>query len=409
MKQKYTFNLYTMRRAAMFLLSCLLIVGLLSGSVQNIFAETFRELQGESSKIQKKISRANRQATELEELAQTLEEAIEELDEEIAQSNREIKRTTKKVEGLQVLLDAAHEELDAKKALLRANMRELYKRADVSTFELLASSESFSEFIDEQEYLERLKLSIQDTTEAVLEISLDISGRQNEQKELLLMQETMKESLADAREERELLLDETTNEGLRLRKYSQNLTKRQQEINREFLRMSQMISTDGGGGYPWASALCVYTDEPDGACLHPDDSARHYEWYFGNNKKDRLDPWGYFLRNCTSYVAWRSAQEGFALDTAGPNRRSLGDGGSWGDKKNVAKYEELSVGREPKVGSFAVFKLSGFGHVAFVEEISGDRVRISEYNFAPFGSGGYSERWIPRYQPSSYVYTPYSK
>lgn len=377
---------------------------LVSGLPLSLWAQNAQELVNESSEIRQELEETVEETLRLQEQAMSLEEAIEELDEEIEEQNKEIKRLNRVIDALQERLDEAQAELSAKAALLRANMRTLYKRGDVSTFELMASSDSFSEFIDEQEYLERLKDQIQGMTREIYDIQQSIRQQQNEQRELLVQQESVKESLAEMRAEREELLDETLSEEERLREHSQSLVARQQEINRELIRMSQIVTTEGTGGYPWADALCVYTNAHVGPCRHPTDSWGDFEWYV-DDKNNRRDEWEFFYRNCTSYVAWRSAQDGFEITPPAPGRSGLGDAGSW--HKNASRYDELSVGTEPRVGSFAVFANGPFGHVAYVERISGDRVLISEYNL--IADGMYSERWIPRYQPTAYVYTPYSR
>ena len=395
----------TVARVSLLVTTVVLTASLLvSGLPFNLWAQNAQELVNESSEIRQELEETVEETLRLQEQAVSLEEAIEELDEEIEEQNKEIKRLNRVIDALQERLDEAQAELSAKAALLRANMRTLYKRGDISTFELMAASDSFSEFIDEQEYLERLKDQIQGMTREIYDIQLSIRRQQNEQRELLVQQESVKESLAEMRAEREELLDETLSEEERLREHSQSLVARQQEINRELIRMSQIVTTEGTGGYPWANALCVYTDAPVGPCRHPTDSWGDFEWYV-DDKSNRRDTWEFFYRNCTSYVAWRSAQDGFEITPPAPGRSGLGDAGSW--HKNASRYDELSVGTEPRVGSFAVFANGPFGHVAYVERISGDRVLISEYNL--IADGMYSERWIPRYQPTAYVYTPYSR
>ncbi|CAN5618897.1 cell wall hydrolase P40 [soil metagenome] len=407
MLQKLThkINQSYIRRISVVFVLLVFFTAIISGLGFDASAQTARELQNQATELQSAITDANERASKLDEKARDLEEALEQLDKQIEESQKKIASTGEKIAVLQGDLDKAQAELDRHKGLLRSNMRALYKRGDVSDFELLASSESFSEFIDEQEYLERLKLSIQESTSKVLELRLSIQAQQDEQKELLRQQQTVKRSLDEARQEREQLLDNTRNEETRLREYSQNLGERQREINRELLRLSRVVNVSGAGGYPWANTLCLYTDSVQGPCRHPENSVGDYEWYVSGNTNDRKDPWGYFYRNCTSYVAWKSATMGFELDLDGPNRRSLGDGGAWG--ANASKYRELSTGDTPKVGSFAVFNIGGFGHVAYVEKVVGNEILVSEYNFV--ADGVYSERWISRYQPNEYVYTPFSQ
>lgn len=94
-------------------------------------------------------------------------------------------------------------------------------------------------------------------------------------------------------------------------------------------------------------------------------------------------PTGY--HNCTLYVAWRLAQAGM------PN-----PGRSWG---NAAQWA-ASIGggnRNPSVGAIAWWGTSrggGYGHVAYVEQVSGSNVYIRADNYV--SQGGYTTSgWIP--------------
>lgn len=274
-------------------------------------------------------------------------------------------------------------------------MRSLYVRGDASTVELLVASDSFSEFIDEQEYLDRIKSAIQDSANEVVALQEKIEGQKAEQESLLVQQKNAKQRLNDARAERQQLLDETVSEEERLKDHSRALAQRQSEINQELARLTRVVNNTGSGNYPWPNAICAATGSTSGNCWN-------YEWYL-DGSGNRRDPWGYFLRNCTSYVAWKSAQMGLELSGNG----SMGHGGSWA--YNADKYG-LSTGYTPKAGAFAVFSGGAFGHVAYVEAVSGNEVLVSEYNYVAHGV--YSERWIDLdtyAAPSEYVYTPWAQ
>src|SRR3990167_9494584 len=85
------------------------------------------------------------------------------------------------------------------------------------------------------------------------------------------------------------------------------------------------------------------------------------------------DQWGYDLRNCTSYVAWRVAKE-FGKDISG-----WGDADKWETGAANAGY---TVDSTPETGDIAQWNST---HVAFVEEVfpqegGGYKVRVSEFN-----------------------------
>jgi surface antigen len=93
------------------------------------------------------------------------------------------------------------------------------------------------------------------------------------------------------------------------------------------------------------------------------------------------DGFGYGCRQCASYAAWRIAKE-------------TGIYYRWGNAKDFtqnarnAGYEYL--GTNPQPGSIAVMDPAkagqGYGHIAWVEAVSGGMVTISQYNY-DYGQG----------------------
>ncbi|HSW36745.1 MAG TPA: CHAP domain-containing protein [Candidatus Saccharimonadales bacterium] len=99
------------------------------------------------------------------------------------------------------------------------------------------------------------------------------------------------------------------------------------------------------------------------------------KWYY-------RDQWGYDLRNCTSYIAWRSAAQ-FGKDVSG-----WGNAADWANKAKAAGY---TVDTTPEAGDIAQWDATSsnsFGHVAFVESVnSNGTVNISQFNKALDGNG----------------------
>jgi septal ring factor EnvC (AmiA/AmiB activator) len=199
-------------------------------------AESVEDLRNKSQALQQQIEESNKKAQELAQQADSLKAAIESFDIQIAQANRQIELLSNEIQRLEMELDAAQKELDRQKEMLRASMRALYKRSGASTIEMLASSDSFSEFIDEQEYLERLKVSIQDSANKVVELREQIKAQRDEQKELLEQQQAVKRSLDNARAERSRLLQITEGEEAAYRQQIERLQKKREEVEKELTR-----------------------------------------------------------------------------------------------------------------------------------------------------------------------------
>lgn len=171
-----------------------------------VSAESIDNLRNKTEKLEKEIAASDKKAQALQKKGKSLQGAISALDSEISQANAQIQLTTTKINRLQKELENTQKELDRQKELLKASMRALYKRGDASTVELIVGSDSFSEFMDEQEYLERLKIGVQESTDKVITLKQQIESQQNEQIELKGQQEAARKSLYATRAERQELL-----------------------------------------------------------------------------------------------------------------------------------------------------------------------------------------------------------
>ena len=109
--------------------------------------------------------------------------------------------------------------------------------------------------------------------------------------------------------------------------------------------------------------------------------------------------WG----QCTWYV-WGRAKQKLDISLPGWN-----DAGTWADSARNAGY---IIDYNPTPDSIAVWPCSnyyvsgywyGYGHVAYVEEVNGDQMAISEGNWA---GQNYSEKWISTTDARGYVSAP---
>src|SRR6201989_1768599 len=119
----------------------------------------------------------------------------------------------------------------------------------------------------------------------------------------------------------------------------------------------------------------------------PRTCAKHIWFYNGSYG----DPWGFALRNCTSFVAWRlratNGFDDFVNDM---------DGGHWG---KPAAWDEAArtlgclVDDVPAVGAVAQTDAGSHGHVAWVTAVGNGTVTVEEYNMLV--AGGYGVRTVP--------------
>jgi surface antigen len=119
----------------------------------------------------------------------------------------------------------------------------------------------------------------------------------------------------------------------------------------------------------------------------PRECAKHI-WYYNGSYGD---PWGFALRNCTSFVAWR------LRDTNGLDAFENHFGGvHWGNAEHwdeAASSLGYRVDDVPAIGAVAQTDDGRVGHVAWVSAIGDGTVTVEEYNHSV--AGGYGVRTVP--------------
>ena len=133
------------------------------------------------------------------------------------------------------------------------------------------------------------------------------------------------------------------------------------------IRRPMSRSTVIGDNYPWPNAAVPYVE---------------------------VDPWGFYKRECVSFVAYRlSTVNGFTIPYA------YGNANLWGYR---AQNEGYRVDMNPSAGSVAWFTGNKGFHVAWVVGVNGENVEIEEYNYGY--TNRYNHRFIPRNSASGYIH-----
>lgn len=122
----------------------------------------------------------------------------------------------------------------------------------------------------------------------------------------------------------------------------------------------------------------------------------------GHAKDDGADPWGYFFRECVSFVASRLKNEGVnpKLFTG------LGNGSDWGS----ARVPHSSTPRVGDIAQYGAGSLYG-NHVAVVTDVKGNKYREEGYNFGNPPNGKYynSAQWHDASDASTFLRFPGTK
>ena len=127
--------------------------------------------------------------------------------------------------------------------------------------------------------------------------------------------------------------------------------------------------------YPWDDAVDVYPADYDwgyATCPTSDTNCKALTMVKNGVTYGVYDPWNYYLRNCTSYVAYRINKEFNGRSIAG-----WGNGIDFDEKATAAGY---SINGNPQVGDIAQWNTGLYGHVAYVYAVNNGVASIAEYN-----------------------------
>lgn len=270
-------------------------------------------------------------------------------------------------------ISAAERELAKLKSQLQEIIRVMYEEGQISSLEIIAKSGSFSEYVNRSEYLEQINLKVKQSSDGVvaLRTKLENDKKQLEENKARVTKEKEKivaerNALAVSRNARNLLLVQTKGDETA---YKKLLNKLYAERAALAARNGEVVRGGGTGGYP-------YTNSCGG-----------------------VDPWRFYKCQCTSYAAWNWNR------VQGKSWQRTQSGNAW-NWPALARDQGYTVSSQPRVGAIAVWGINqvpgGYGHVAIVTAVYGNRMSVAEYNYTI--PEGYGTRDNVSYSGLSFIY-----
>ncbi|MDB5170131.1 MAG: hypothetical protein JWN82_527 [Candidatus Saccharibacteria bacterium] len=263
----------------------------------------------------------------------------------------------------------AQAQVDYQKKVLGADLRAMYIEGHMTTIESLATSNNLSDYVDKEENRTAVQNSIQTSLDKIAKLQAQLQTQREQVASLLAQQRAQASQLSSDRAEQSSLLSYNKSQQVA---YNAQTSQNQSKLNAliaaqraannsssvssggyAFVRFSGAVRDFSPSDYPYANAGFSMSTAP------------------GCNDNDGPDKWGYCTRQCVSYAAW-------AVEASG---RSAPYG--WGNAKNWddrARAANIPVYSSPAVGDIAVSNSGTWGHVMYVEAVSGDRIYVSQYN-----------------------------
>lgn len=353
--------------AAVFVLA---VSPVLQNSTAQVFADPYdqriNELNGSIDQNQKKIA-------ELKSQGDTLANKLESARLETANLQAKIDANEAKNAQLKAQITEAEAKITENKRILANSIRKLYIDGDISSLEILASSKSLSDYVDKQEYRDRVKNKIATLTSQVEELKVQMEKQQVEVENLIRDQVGMRVDLQSKQDELDKLLSDTRGQE---DAYQRQVAADNSEVNR--LRQEQAAANasrlsprNGGISYVPSSGI----------------TNGGYPTLWANAPQDSMaDSWGMYNRECVSYTAFKVYQSGRYM----PYWGGRGNANRWPANARAAG---IPVDGSPRAGDVAISMSGYYGHAMYVERVNGDgTIRVSQYNYGIRGE--YSEMTI---------------
>lgn len=367
----------TGRISTVIALSVLLLLGTtIPGASADEFDEQIRALQNQNAEARNNVNALQSQANSYQDAISRLQAQIDAILSLIATNQAE-------QEKLRVEIAQKQAEIDLQKQLLGDGIKAMYVDGQITTIEMLATSNNLSDFVDKEEYRNAVQQNIQDSLERIAKLQNDLKRKKAEVDQLIENQRAQEAQLAADRSQQADMLAYTESQKAEFNNQISSNTSRISELRRQQIIANSRynIGAPGagvncGGGYPGSAA------GPWGnwGCNYPLDNT--------------IDNWGMYNRECVSYTAFKVHQDYL-------NGRNSRDMPYWGGVGNANQWDDnaraagIPVDTNPTPGSIAVSNYGYYGHVMYVEQvgtINGQQaIYISQYNAG--WDGRYSEGW----------------
>ena len=339
---------------------------------------TIEQCDAEIAAREREIAEYSSKTDALNKKALSLESTLAELSNQKAIIQAQLDISQAKYNKLQKQIIDTEKKIRENKDALGQVIADLYVDDKITPIEMLASSNTISDYLDKQEYRSSVRSELTSTIDEIEALKEDLEKQRDKVASVLKEQKQQRDSLAVKEAEQSNLLSVTKGQESI---YKDLINKSEAEIAKARATQSAISNRmSGGGGYVLINSglLSDYGWNESNCPM----------WSFystGGADGNGGDGYGYGCRQCASYVAWKIAKE-------------TGRYYSWGNAINFTANAKAAgyVEGDPRDGSIAVMDVGYYGHVAWVEAVSDGQVLISQYNYNyGAGWGMYSEMWLP--------------
>jgi surface antigen len=316
--------------------------------------ETSAQISARLRALREDLARYENQAAQLRGQASSLKQALNQLGAERAAVQAKIDINQAEHDELVLQIKQTEDQIKLNRDILGDTIADMYLGDQISPLEMVFSSSNISDFLDKQEYRSSMRDNLQSRIAEIKELKKSLENNKKNVESVLNDQKVQRDILSEKVREQQRLLANTQGQESR---FKAAIAKSREDIGKaeeaHAAAVYRELLAQGGGGA--AQTDYPYATKTDTTC------------------RSTWDPWGYCFRQCTSYVAWKLSKD--------PRNSGFSYRGHakywWNAGKRVSASEVAH-------GHVIVTTAGQYGHVMFVESVSGDTIRYTDYN----GRGG---------------------
>lgn len=384
MKQRSTTPAVSHKLASRVFMMALAILMLGAGLFQvPISSVSARDYDAEIRGLERDAQRYRNEVSRLSDEAATLQTQLNTISSQIAGIRTEMSINQAKHDKLVGDIEQNDKLIERNRETLGEILADLYIDDQITPLELLASSETIGDYIDKQENRSALRQGLSDKIKEIKALQKKLEEDRLSVQRVIDEQKTQQELLARSEAEQSSLLEKTKGDEAAYQALVQSKEDAMANVRAQQEAAAAALNRNGGStGGRTTSTNYEYKDwatNYNNYCNYP-------------NGTSGADRYGYCVRQCTSYVAWK-------LDSTGNNGayRNLGHAHSWYNRGSTVSAGDVQR------GDVVVLIGGPYGHVMYVEGVSGGVISYTDYN----GAGGAvspGQGTIPVSTATSYPY-----
>lgn len=408
-----------------FVVILLSVLTLLIGYTAPSGADDNRSRQARIDELTKLIEQKVSSSRELNTQSGSIQSQIDALKKERDYLDQQLRQNTKSQSELEDDIKVTEAKLALQREVLGNIMANIYIDDSISPLEMLASSQSVADFIDNQTMRENMQQQFSTSITRVKESRSQLAQKKQDLARIIGDQKNQQLALSQRQSEQDTLLVATQNQTGELTKITATMAAERKQLQEQQQKTlsSQMIGAEqvtpgtvsqpvttaptppapapqpSSGGSPSAPAPAPTPPPAPPVVLPNGGYPNNLQNCFvdSNALSYGIDPWGYGCRQCVSYTAWK------VLQKTGKPAMYWGNANQWPASARRVGYQ---TGGAPRAGSVAVMTTGPYGHVAWVESINPNgTLNISQYNYWLPGKSNGGWGWYSEFRnvsPSTY-------